>query len=57
MELWLDAHISPIIAVWLRTEFSIQCFALREIGLRDADDPVIFKAAKAKGNVVILTKD
>ncbi|MDB5283876.1 MAG: hypothetical protein JWO06_2951 [Bacteroidota bacterium] len=57
MELWLDAHISPYISDWIRSEFSIQCFALREIDLRDADDDVIFKTAKSKGSVVILTKD
>src|ERR1700722_11737956 len=57
MELWLDAQISPLIASWIRMEFSMSCFALREIGLRDASDSVIFKAAKAKGKVIIITKD
>jgi predicted nuclease of predicted toxin-antitoxin system len=57
MELWLDAQISPLIAEWARTEFSLPCFALREIGLRDADDAVIFRAAKTRGDTVILTKD
>ena len=57
MELWLDAHISPGIATWIRVEFSIPCLALRDIGLRDAGDSMIFKEAKKQGDVVILTKD
>jgi predicted nuclease of predicted toxin-antitoxin system len=57
MEIWLDANISPVIATWVRVEFSYQCFALREMGLRDASDPVIFRAAKTKGDVVLITKD
>lgn len=57
MELWLDAQISPIIASWIRKEFEVDCIALREINLQYADDPMIFKAAKAKGTVVVMTKD
>ena len=57
MELWLDAQISPVLAPWVRTEFSMECFALRDFQLRDADDAVIFKAAKQKQNVIIITKD
>lgn len=57
MELWLDAQISPVLAPWILTEFSIECFALRDLQLRDADDAVIFKAAKQKQNVIIITKD
>ena len=56
MEIWLDANISPVIAGWLCKEFALNCIALREIGLRDAGDSVIFKAAKAKDNVVIIYK-
>jgi len=57
MEIWLDANISPAIASCIRAEFSIQCFHLRDLGLRDAGDPIIFKAAKVKGNVTLITKD
>ncbi|MCW5906654.1 MAG: DUF5615 family PIN-like protein [Chitinophagales bacterium] len=57
MELWLDAQLSPLLAKWIREEFSFECYSLRELGLRNADDAAIFKAAKAKANVCILTKD
>jgi predicted nuclease of predicted toxin-antitoxin system len=30
---------------------------LKEIGLRDAEDPVLFDAARRFGNIVIMTKD
>ena len=57
MELWLDAHISPLIAKWIKEEFSFECYAVRELQLRDAADLIIFNEAKKKGNVIILTKD
>ena len=57
MEIWLDAQISPHIANWIRKEFSINCFALRDLSLRDASDSVIFKAAQKKTNITLITKD
>jgi predicted nuclease of predicted toxin-antitoxin system len=57
MEVWLDANISPAISNWIRNEFNIPCISLRDLGFREAADFVIFKAAKAKGDVVIITKD
>ncbi|MDZ4847613.1 MAG: DUF5615 family PIN-like protein [Chitinophagales bacterium] len=57
MEIWLDAHVSPLIAKWIFSEFSIACSPVREMNLRDAEDAVIFHAAKKKGDVIIMTKD
>jgi len=57
MEIWLDAHISPLLATWITTEFSIGCHPLRDLHLRDSEDEEIFLAAKKKENVIILTKD
>lgn len=56
MTLWVDAHLSPAIATWITNTFGITAVALRDIGLRDAEDPEIFEAAKAQG-VIIMTKD
>ena len=57
MTLWIDAHISPLIAAWLTWTFAdVQAVPLRDLGLRDAEDEEIFQAAKAAG-VVVLTKD
>jgi predicted nuclease of predicted toxin-antitoxin system len=53
---WLDAQLSPAIAPWLSSTFSIEAHAVRDLGLRDSDDPAIFDAAKA-ANVVVFTKD
>ena len=56
MILWLDAQLSPAIAVWLRMRFGLDAHAVRDLGLRDAEDPEIFAAARAAG-VVVMTKD
>ena len=56
MKLWLDAHLSPAIARWLRAHFPVVAQPLRELGLRDAEDDRIFAAARAAGAVVV-TKD
>jgi predicted nuclease of predicted toxin-antitoxin system len=56
MTLWIDAHLSPLIAAWLNWHFAIEAVPLRTLGLRDAEDEEIFRAAKAAG-AVVLTKD
>ena len=57
MTIWLDAQLPPTLAAWLSDNFSIDCRAVRDLGLRDADDLTIFHAARAAGDVVILSKD
>ena len=47
MIIWVDAHLSPSIATWITQTFSITALALRDVGLRDAEDEEIFTAAKA----------
>ena len=54
--IWLDAHLSPRVAVWLREELGHAAMALRELGLRDAGDSEIFEKAREQG-VIMLTKD
>ena len=56
MTFWLDAQLSPLLAVWLRWKFGFNVLPLRDIGLRDAEDEAIFQAAKEAG-VVVITKD
>lgn len=56
MILWLDAQISPAMVPWLRMRFDLEAAAVRDLGLRDAEDPDIFAAAKQAG-VVVMTKD
>jgi predicted nuclease of predicted toxin-antitoxin system len=54
--IWIDAHLSPAIATWITSTFNVTAVALRDLGLRDAEDPEIFEAAKAQG-VIFMTKD
>lgn len=54
--IWIDAHLSPAIATWINNQFDVTALALRDIGLRDAEDLEIFEAAKVQ-DVIFLTKD
>ncbi len=56
MTIWVDAHLSSAIATWITRTFGIEAIPLRDLGLRDAEDPEIFEAAKAQ-NVIVMTKD
>ncbi len=56
MTIWIDAQLSPAIATWISNTFGIQALALRDIGLRDAEDPEIFEAAKSQA-IISITKD
>ncbi|MGH7577912.1 MAG: DUF5615 family PIN-like protein [Longimicrobiales bacterium] len=56
MTLWLDAQISPAMAPWLHMRFGIDTVAVRDMGLREAEDVEIFDRAKSAG-VVVMTKD
>ncbi|MFP4006888.1 MAG: DUF5615 family PIN-like protein, partial [Spirulinaceae cyanobacterium] len=56
MTIWVDAHLSPAIALWIASTFEVEAVALRDIGLRDAEDSEIFEAAKAK-KAIVMTKD
>ena len=57
MTIWLDAQLPPTLAAWLTSTFAIPCTAVRDLGLRDADDRSIFEAARDCGDVVIMSKD
>lgn len=56
MTIWIDAQLSPTIAKWIGVHFSITAVAVRDLGLRDAKDIEIFRAAGA-ADAVVLTKD
>lgn len=44
--IWLDAHLSPRVASWIRETLGHDAVALRDLGLRDAEDEEIFLRAK-----------
>lgn len=54
--IWIDAHLSPAIAIWITSTFRVTALALRDLGLRDAEDLEIFETAKAQ-EVIFMTKD
>jgi predicted nuclease of predicted toxin-antitoxin system len=56
MTIWLDAQLSPAIAVWITVQYSVPAVALRDLGLHDATDQEIFFAARAS-DAIVMTKD
>ncbi len=56
MKIWIDAQLPPALADWITETFDAEAVALRDLGLRDAQDIDIFTAAQAE-DVVIMTKD
>jgi predicted nuclease of predicted toxin-antitoxin system len=56
MTIWVDAHLSPGIAKWIRESFPVDAIPLRDLNLRDADDADIFRAAR-DADAVVMTKD
>ncbi|MDO8755301.1 MAG: DUF5615 family PIN-like protein [Anaerolineales bacterium] len=57
MKLWVDAQLSPELATWITKKFAeIEAIPVRELGLRDAEDPVIFFSART-ANATVMTKD
>lgn len=58
MFVWVDAQLSPALAQWIAANLRVESIAVRDLGLRDAEDPTIFAAAKERGpGTVVLTKD
>jgi len=51
----VDAQFPPALAQWL-AEAGCEAQAVREIGLRDADDGAIWRHAEASGSIIV-TKD
>ena len=56
MTLWLDAQISPFIAVTLSEMLEMEVVHVRDLGLRDSEDSQIFFRARRLG-AIVLTKD
>ncbi len=54
--IWLDAHLSPRLALWIREIKGQEAEAPRDLGLRDADDETIFSQARSQ-EAIVMTKD
>ncbi|MGC2602222.1 MAG: DUF5615 family PIN-like protein [Rhodomicrobium sp.] len=53
---WVDVQLPPSLAPWLRERYNVSAFSLRDLGLRDAEDIEIFKAARLQ-NALLISKD
>ena len=56
MTIWIDAQLSPALAKWIGKNFDVQAIAVRDLGLREATDRDIFRAAR-RAAVTVVTKD
>jgi predicted nuclease of predicted toxin-antitoxin system len=54
--IWIDAQLSPALALWITRSFGVEAASTRYLGLVNAKDREIFNAARTNGTVV-LTKD
>jgi len=54
--IWLDAQLSPSLAIWITLRFGVVSMPVRDLNLREAQDEEIFRAAAAEG-AVVMTKD
>ena len=56
MILWLDAHLSPLLAPWIAEKFNCECTSFRDLGFRSASDRTVYFAARERG-AIIVSKD
>jgi predicted nuclease of predicted toxin-antitoxin system len=56
MKLWIDAQISSHLALWIKKTLDIDAYSLEYLKLDEADDEIIFTAAREE-NAVVMTKD
>lgn len=56
MILWIDAQLSPALALWIPVHFAVEAVAVRDLGLRHAKDAEIFRAARG-ADAIVVTKD
>jgi predicted nuclease of predicted toxin-antitoxin system len=56
-EIWLDVHISPVIAKWMaeHTGYTVKSSYL--LDLSTMDDFSIYQKAKSLGNIILVSKD
>jgi Domain of unknown function (DUF5615) len=46
MTIWIDAQLSPALVPFIASTFGIEAFSVAFLGLRDAEDEVIFQKAR-----------
>ncbi len=56
-EIWLDNHISPIIAKWLNAESAFTVKSSYILELSNLSDLEIYEKARSSGNIILISKD
>jgi predicted nuclease of predicted toxin-antitoxin system len=56
VKIWIDAQLSPALAVWLKDKFGVEAMHLRDLNLLGATDPAIFDLARS-AEAIVFTKD
>jgi predicted nuclease of predicted toxin-antitoxin system len=56
-EIWLDTNISPIIAKWMHDYTGFTVKSSYTLSLHHLTDVEIYQRAKARGNVILISKD
>jgi predicted nuclease of predicted toxin-antitoxin system len=52
-EIWIDAQLSPALAAWINRNYKeVEAKSVRAVGLRDAGDEEIYRAAR-KAEVIV----
>jgi predicted nuclease of predicted toxin-antitoxin system len=56
-EIWLDNHISPIIAKWLKDDLGLEAKSSYTMQFYNLSDIQIYQKAKEHGKIILLSKD
>jgi len=56
-EIWLDNHISPIVAKWLKDKTSLEVKSSYILQLYNLKDIEIYLKAKKAGKIILVSKD
>lgn len=56
-EIWLDTHISPAIAKWMKEYTGFQVKSAYVLDIHTLPDIEIYKKARDNGNVILVSKD
>lgn len=56
-EIWLDNHISPVIAKWLKDKTGLDVKSSYVLQLNNLTDLEIYSKAKKAGKVILISKD
>jgi predicted nuclease of predicted toxin-antitoxin system len=56
-EIWLDTQLSPILAKWIAEHTGLVAKSSYSLNFNGLTDSAIYQMARAKGNVILVSKD